>query len=552
MAFEDRSGNDFVDRKFLLIEDFDVMRGVLRALLKRCGAQRVDTAANAREALQHMQHNKYDVVLCDYNLGGGKNGQQVLEEARHDKLIGHATIWIMITAEKTSDMVMSIAEHTPDDYLLKPIIEALLTTRLAKLIVRKKAMSDITEAMAAKKYLQALDLCAQRLAQDKGNPMEVLRIQAELYQRTGKNDQARGIYDSILARRSVPWAKLGMAKLSVHCLDHANARTLLEDLVAEYPNYLEAYDWLARVHQHLGSHEAEEKVLQHATALSPNSAPRQNALGGAALRCGHYDIAEQAMRRAIKLDEQSALKSAAPFLGLARVYSASNRPQEAMKILGEVAQKFSGEDIKIQAKAEEVRVLHRAGNKEAAAAIAQEMAARIQSDGQNLSPNATIELAETFMQMGNLTEAAQLLQFVVRNNDEDEDLGLRAQAVFDRAGKTEEGHALLGQSRQQTREAMNQGVLLLRAGKLDEALERMRAAGTLMPRNPRVLLNLAYLLIAMLEKNGWRRDLEDEARKAITLANSIAPGKQRVGELLARLETVANTPRATAKGAPPG
>ena len=58
MAFEDRSGNDFVDRKFLLIEDFDVMRGVLRALLKRCGAQRVDTAANAREALQHMQHKK--------------------------------------------------------------------------------------------------------------------------------------------------------------------------------------------------------------------------------------------------------------------------------------------------------------------------------------------------------------------------------------------------------------------------------------------------------------------------------------------------------------
>ncbi len=56
---------------------------------------------------------------------------------------------------------------------------------------------------------------------------------------------------------------------------------------------------------------------------------------------------------------------------------------------------------------------------------------------------------------------------------------LHAQAVFDRAGKTDEGHALLGQSRQQTREAMNQGGALLRAGKLDEALKRIRAACTL-------------------------------------------------------------------------
>jgi Flp pilus assembly protein TadD len=326
---------------------------------------------------------------------------------------------------------------------------------------------------------------------------------------------------------------------------------MLEDLIVEHPNYIEAYDWLARVHQMLGVNDAAESVLLRATTLSPNSAVRQNALGNAALRCGHADIAEKAMLRAIKLGEQSALKSVAPYLGLARVHSVSNRHQEALKLLGEVAQKFSSDDAKLQARVEEVHVLHLSGDAKRANEVAQEVLARVQGGEQNLSPGTTIDLAETFMKMGNCSEATQLLQFVVRNNDEEENIGARAQAVFDNAGMGEDGLALLGQSRQLAREAMNQGVGLLAAGKLTEALECMRSACTQMPRNPRVLLNLAYVLIVMLEKNGWRRDVEDEARKAIVLARSIAPGNKRTGELLTRLETVANLRQATSTPAPP-
>jgi len=40
------------------------------------------------------------VFVCDYNLGAGKNGLQILEEGKHRDLIGLATAWIIITAEK--------------------------------------------------------------------------------------------------------------------------------------------------------------------------------------------------------------------------------------------------------------------------------------------------------------------------------------------------------------------------------------------------------------------------------------------------------------------
>jgi hypothetical protein len=41
-----------------------------------------------------------DVVLCDYNLGDGKNGQQVLEETRVRNLMLPSSVWLMVSAEK--------------------------------------------------------------------------------------------------------------------------------------------------------------------------------------------------------------------------------------------------------------------------------------------------------------------------------------------------------------------------------------------------------------------------------------------------------------------
>jgi CheY-like chemotaxis protein len=134
-------------RRFLLVEDFDAMRTVLKGLLLRCGAEKVDAVSDGREAVRLMRGTSYDIVMCDYNLGGGKNGQQLLEEARLNGWIGPAAVWLMITAEKTSDMVSVAAEDAPDDYLLKPITESLLQARLFKLVERKTSLAGIAAAM---------------------------------------------------------------------------------------------------------------------------------------------------------------------------------------------------------------------------------------------------------------------------------------------------------------------------------------------------------------------------------------------------------------------
>jgi len=92
-------------KSYLIVDDFGDMRSMLRSMLHMFGVTRMDVASNGKEAIQYMERNKYDVVLCDYNLGAGsKDGQQVLEEARHRRLMGFGTVFVMITAENTREI----------------------------------------------------------------------------------------------------------------------------------------------------------------------------------------------------------------------------------------------------------------------------------------------------------------------------------------------------------------------------------------------------------------------------------------------------------------
>ena len=143
---------------FLLVDDFANYRAMLRSILQSCGAQYIDDVSNAENALEKIVKIKYDVILCDYNLGDGKNGQQLLEEIMYRHLIPYGTIYIMVTAENTQGMVMAAVEYRPDGYLNKPFPKDLLVKRLEMLVEKKAIMKDIYTAYNKQDYNKALSL----------------------------------------------------------------------------------------------------------------------------------------------------------------------------------------------------------------------------------------------------------------------------------------------------------------------------------------------------------------------------------------------------------
>ena len=98
-------------KKILIVDDFPAMRSMMRTMLAAFGADNIAEARTGEEALELLEEESKEIILCDYNLGEGKDGQQVLEEAKHRELIPYSTVFILVTAENTSDMVMGAMEH---------------------------------------------------------------------------------------------------------------------------------------------------------------------------------------------------------------------------------------------------------------------------------------------------------------------------------------------------------------------------------------------------------------------------------------------------------
>ena len=134
---------DYSNKRFLVVDDFSDFRSSVKAMLRDMGAKDVDTADCGEDTLAMCRHKRYDIILHDYNLGAGKNGQQVLEELLIGKLISHQCIFIMVTAESSQAMVLSALEHEPDAYLTKPFNRASLAQRLDKLVERKTLLKPI-------------------------------------------------------------------------------------------------------------------------------------------------------------------------------------------------------------------------------------------------------------------------------------------------------------------------------------------------------------------------------------------------------------------------
>ena len=116
----------YSNKRFLVVDDFSDFRSSVKAMLTQMGAQHIDVAASGAEAIALCGKTRYDIILHDYNLGDGKNGQQVLEELHQRKLIGPHCIFVMVTAESSQAMVMAALEYEPDAYLTKPFNRASL------------------------------------------------------------------------------------------------------------------------------------------------------------------------------------------------------------------------------------------------------------------------------------------------------------------------------------------------------------------------------------------------------------------------------------------
>jgi tetratricopeptide (TPR) repeat protein len=528
---------DWAGKNYLVVDDFVGIRQLLRESLRSLGARNIDQASSGGEAMGLLSRIRYDVVLCDYNLGEGKNGQQVLEEARVRNLVNPSTVWLMVSAEKSVESVMGAAEHQPDAYLIKPITEGVLLTRLNRIWHKKQVFRMIDQAYAEKDYLRAARLCDERIAHDRIHELDLLRMKARLMEKSGQPDRAREVYERVLEQREYQWARAGLAKIRMANGEFEQARQIFQGVIAENRYYIDAYDQLAGAYQNMGKMEEACAILERAAKLSPNSVLRQRNLGNIALKLGNMQMAEKAFRKCMEIGEYSIMKTPDAYLGLARVYGQKNDPKEAVRLLLAAQREFAAEhpDMLLRSKITEGLVYHESGDYRRARQAGDELEQMLKETPERPDTAACLELATLLFAVGVKEAPVELLCYVIRNNHDNPLLLEEVQAIFDKARMGDEGLALIRSSKKEASDLMNQGVLLWKTGKLAEAVEWMRNARKAVPNNQRILFNAAQIMVSYMQQHGFEEQMHFEAAEVLHHVDRLLPGQQRFAQLMEQL-----------------
>lgn len=513
----------------LLIDDIPEMRSAVRIQLADCGLERCDTARNVKEAIDRISAKRYDLIVCDYNLGQGADGQQLLELVRRRKILPLTTVFLMITGETGYEQVSTAAEYSPDDYLIKPFTSQTLQTRLDRIIDKKQALRAVYQHLGERGDRQkALAECDAMLARQSRYALDLLRIKGELLLDTGRNDDALALYQGVLDQRATPWASVGLARALTAKGDGAGAKEHLSKAIEAYPNYLAAYDSLASLLEKDDS-AAAQQVVEQALKVAP-STQRQRQLGALALDNKDFTRAEEAFRRTVEKDRTGFFKSHDDYSGLAKSRVEQGKVQEALTAIKEMGQHFArSTELTVRQAAVESIVHAKSGNSAAAQAALERALAAADSNAE-MDVSASLELASACFTAGNQEQAKRILKNVAEDHQENDAVLDQAQAVFRSAGLDDEGEIFLEATRERMIRLNNDAVALAKAGELDKASAMLDEAADRLHNNAQVAINAAIAAMMRIQRQGATAELIDKAHRYITQASRASPDHPRLGE----------------------
>lgn len=493
--------NQFSSKKVLIVDDLPGMRTQLQMSLTHSGFEKLHVVANIKEALAKIQEEKYDIILSDYFLGEGTSGQQFLEYLRTKDLISRNTIFVIITAERTYEKVVTAAECAPDDYLLKPFTAEQLNQRLVKLMERQARFAKVDKATDAKDWARVIKECDTIIAEKDKYFIEACKIQGAALIKNGQIDFAIAHYEKVINIRPLPWAKLGLARALSMKGENDAAAELARSVLTENSNFMGAYDFLGLMLADSGDKEGALELLQTARQVSPGTLNRIRNIAELAVDTGKPDIAEQIMSEALAKHKYSPVREAQDYATLSKALLEQGKPEKALDVLKEAKSNFKDDVSNVVLATSESIAHQKAGNTDLAeAALAQALAA----NHGKLPAAVAAAVADACLALGKDDKAHEILKQVVQNNPDDAKVHEKVHAILTASGKDmNEANAMIQASVKEVIQINNDGVRKAQAGELAEAITLLCDAADRLPNNIQIISNASLALALDLARNGY-------------------------------------------------
>ena len=503
-------------KRCLVIDDLTEVRAAYKRMLKSFGAKHIDTAASGDEAMQKCESNQYDLILCDYNLEESKDGQQVLEELRHKGLLKYTTLFIIITAEVSREMVLGAIENQPDDYITKPISQQTMRQRVDRALLKHEELLAIKIAIDEKDYGKAIENCDQKIKKKSQYSWDCIQYKAQLFLLLGNYEESKRIYESVLNDRKLIWAQIGLARALLKKEEYEKVEPLLADIIENDHRYIEAHDLLSQYYEKIKEYRKAQESTQVATQLSPKSILRHRRLAEIAEVNKDEDTSLEAYEEAIRWNHNSCYAEAEDYLALARKTvlltreltgdKAKEKIKKALAMLDRMVRRFPGKKNQIKSSLIESQLLFNQGKSD----LAKTRLQLAEKEFEKLSlkdVDIKLDYAQSHMMLGNKKKAYQELHAIYKEKKDDEKIVQKIDAISDepisRAGK------------QCAAELTHEGIEAYHNKDYDLSLKIFTDARNMFPRHIGVNLNMIQVILAKIENEGKDKILYEFSKSCL-------------------------------------
>jgi two-component system chemotaxis response regulator CheY len=126
------------DARFLVVDDHQPMREILKSLLYGLGARQVSEARDAAQAFDMLRYGAFDILLTDYDMAGETGVQLAGKLRRADGNLNRRIPIVMVTGRAEGPVIMAARDAGVDEYLIKPLTTVSLTQKVDAALNRRR------------------------------------------------------------------------------------------------------------------------------------------------------------------------------------------------------------------------------------------------------------------------------------------------------------------------------------------------------------------------------------------------------------------------------
>jgi CheY-like chemotaxis protein len=510
--------------KVLIVDDQALAKGYMKYSLEELGFGDITYVDKINLALTTLRSQKFDLIICSYNLKREQDGYYFYDEIKSNGELPLSTAFVFISADTNSDLVQSIIELQPDDFLAKPFTVKDLDRRLSRVLARKKVLHTVYLCIDKNQYAQALSEVELFL----GNPKHseffplALKIKGEMLTACGNFQQAKEFYLAILKVQTFTWAQLGLVNSYLRLNEDESAEKLVLRLAFKPDSQLAAYDLLTALQIKQNDFDTALECVMMATEISPRSIRRHKTAMDLSRITHDYETQFDAAKKIVRFAKNSIHDKPENYLNVARAgidYAMTTEAsdtdrliKQANEYIRQLKQTFPKADIQEQMKVVNARLLYLEDEKDNALSLLNKLD---EDSWENEGIDALLDKAKIFHDVGLHERSQAVLEQIeerCKNNSDQSEIFLH----YINQEKQEKSAIKFS-----SKDLNNTAVGYFQKGDIDNAMEVFTQAFTIMPKNASIALNLMQAISSKAAKLGVSSVSNAVLKKCIkTIENS--------------------------------